>query len=290
MHAPPRKNPVHGSTDASRTLRTAEDASAAQLRISTRHAGRGDANARLGPKRQHGDAPRSGRCPKHAIDSETPAGNGPDRHTRGPRARGCRGESKLLTQSRASTRSSGTRGRRARGVASMACERRVRPPRHRRDAQVGGATQRRQRIRPLRHITCAWGSGDRVHERGGLGYEAGNESAGGIDGTEAAGGGEPTAAAATAADKSAGGLIAVMASLDRDRGRSEAGRPALSPPTLKPWSPRARRKSREPKAPKLAPFCDSDHRQSSKFKLSTCAEHLPSNAVRTASSHGHESR
>ena len=39
-------------------------------------------------------------------------------------------------------------------------------------------------FRPLRHITCAWGSGDRVHERGGLGYEAGNESAGGIDGTD----------------------------------------------------------------------------------------------------------
>ena len=131
------------------------------------------------------------------------------------------------------------------------------------------------RIRPLRHITCAWGSGDRVHERGGLSYEAGNESAGGIDGTEAAGGGEPTAAAATAAERSAGGLIAVMASLDRDRGRSEAGRPALSPPTLRPWSPRARRKSRDPKAPKFAPFCDSDHRQSSRFKLSTCVERGP---------------
>ena len=126
-------------------------------------------------------------------------------------------------------------------------------------------------FRPLRHITCAWGSGDRVHERGGLGYEAGNESAGGIEGTEAAGGGEPTAAAATAADRSAGGLIAVMASLDRDRGRSEAGRPAERPPTLRPWSPRALKKSRDPKAPKFAPFCDSDHRQSSKFKLSTSA-------------------
>mmetsp|Transcript_6237 Transcript_6237/g.17596 ORF Transcript_6237/g.17596 Transcript_6237/m.17596 type:complete len:272 (+) Transcript_6237:193-1008(+) len=62
-----------------------------------------------------------------------------------------------------------------------------------------------------------------------------------------------------------------MASLDRDRGRSEAGRPAERPPTLKPWSPRARRKSREPKAPKFAPFCDSDHRQSSKFSESTSA-------------------
>ena len=126
-------------------------------------------------------------------------------------------------------------------------------------------------FRSLRHITCAWGSGDRVHEGGSLGYEAGNESAGGIDGTEAAGGGEPTAAAATAADKSAGGLIAVMASFDRDLGKSDAGRPAERPPTLRPWSPRALKKSRDPNAPKFAPFCDSDHRQSSKFKESTSA-------------------
>ena len=126
-------------------------------------------------------------------------------------------------------------------------------------------------IRSLRHITCAWGSGDRFHERGGLGYEAGNESAGGIDGTDWAGGGLPTAAAATAADRSAGGLIAVMASFDRDLGKSDAGRPAERPPTLRPWSPRARRKSREPNAPKFAPFCDSDHRQSSRFKESTSA-------------------
>ena len=126
-------------------------------------------------------------------------------------------------------------------------------------------------FRSLRHITCAWGSGDRVHDGGSLGYEAGNESAGGIDGTDAAGGGEPTAAAATAAERSAGGLIAVMASLDRDLGKSDAGRPALRPPTLKPWSPRALKKSRDPNAPKFAPFCDSDHRQSSKFKESTSA-------------------
>ena len=58
-HAPPANHPAHGSKDASRTPRTAEDASAAQLRISTRPAGRGDANARLGPKRPHGDAPQS---------------------------------------------------------------------------------------------------------------------------------------------------------------------------------------------------------------------------------------
>ena len=38
-------------------------------------------------------------------------------------------------------------------------------------------------FRSLRHITCAWGSGDRV-QWGSLGYEAGNESAGGIDGTD----------------------------------------------------------------------------------------------------------
>ena len=62
-----------------------------------------------------------------------------------------------------------------------------------------------------------------------------------------------------------------MASFDRDLGKSDAGRPAERPPTLRPWSPRARRKSREPNAPKFAPFCDSDHRQSSKFKLSTSA-------------------
>ena len=38
-------------------------------------------------------------------------------------------------------------------------------------------------FRSLRHITCAWGSGDRF-QWGSLGYEAGNESAGGIDGTD----------------------------------------------------------------------------------------------------------
>ena len=62
-----------------------------------------------------------------------------------------------------------------------------------------------------------------------------------------------------------------MASFDRDLGKSDAGRPAERPPTLRPWSPRALKKSRDPKAPKFAPFCDSDHRQSSKFKESTSA-------------------
>ena len=68
----------------------------------------------------------------------------------------------------------------------MACERRVRPPRHRRDARKleRALPKEDKEFRPLRHITCAWGSGDRVHERGSLGYEAGNESAGGIDGTD----------------------------------------------------------------------------------------------------------
>ena len=167
MHAPPRKNPVHGSTDASRTLRTAEDASAAQLRISTRHAGRGDANARLGPKRQHGDAPRSGRCPKHAIDSETPAGNGPDRHTRRPRARGCR--VKQATDPEPSVHAEQWHPRPARARSRLDGVRTTRPPPtpSPRRSQVGeSSTQRRQRIRPLRHITCAWGSGDRVHEGG----------------------------------------------------------------------------------------------------------------------------
>ena len=62
-----------------------------------------------------------------------------------------------------------------------------------------------------------------------------------------------------------------MASFERDLGKSDAGRPAERPPTLRPWSPRALKKSRDPNAPKLAPFCDSDHRQSSRFKLSTSA-------------------
>ena len=124
---------------------------------------------------------------------------------------------------------------------------------------------------PFATLRARGGAGTEFHDGGSLGYEAGNESAGGIEGTEAAGGGEPTAAAATAAERSAGGLIAVMASFERDLGKSDAGRPAERPPTLRPWSPRARRKSREPNAPKFAPFCDSDHRQSSKFKESTSA-------------------
>ena len=84
-HARSPKHPVHGSKDASRTPTTAKDASAAQLRISTRPAGRGDANARLGPKRPPGNAfakPSGFLEPR--IDAETPTENTATGTRRGP--------------------------------------------------------------------------------------------------------------------------------------------------------------------------------------------------------------
>ena len=65
QHAPPRKHPVHGSKDASRTPTTSKDASAAQLRISTRHAG-----PRRRERTSRPEAPTWGRPSKRKV-SET---------------------------------------------------------------------------------------------------------------------------------------------------------------------------------------------------------------------------
>ena len=164
MHAPPRKYPVHGSRHASRTPRTAKDASAAQLRIRTR-SGRGDANTRLGPRRPHDDVPKRRAAPqRHTSTPKLP----PETARTGTRAgRGCR--AKQATDPEPSVHAEQWHPRPARARSRLDGVRTTRPPPtpSPRRSQVGErSTQRRQRIRPLRHITCAWGSGDRFCEGG----------------------------------------------------------------------------------------------------------------------------
>ena len=130
-------------------------------------AGRGDAKDTSQTRASHGDASQSRPASQRRVDGETPAGNGPDRHTRRPRARGCR--VKQATDPEPSVHAEQWHPRPARARSRLDGVRTTRPPPtpSPRRSQVGErSTQRRQRIRPLRHITCAWGSGDRVHEGG----------------------------------------------------------------------------------------------------------------------------
>ena len=134
QHAPPRKYPVHGSKDTSRTPTTAKGASAAQLRISARpRAARREHTSRTRAFTRRNTATGTARATvKQATDPE-PSVYAEQWHPRPARAR---------------SRLDGVRTTRPPPTPSP------------RRSQVGGATQRRQRISaPSPHYV-------RVGERG----------------------------------------------------------------------------------------------------------------------------
>ena len=149
QHAPPRKHPVHGSKDASRTPTTSKDASAAQLRISTRHAG-----PRRRERTSRPEAPTWGRPSKRKV-SETR-----HRHRNSRRKRPGQAPARAAAARRVE--------RATEPEPSVYARRFARPRRRALNAsrRPGRDLADKIEFRPLRHITCAWGSGDRVHEGG----------------------------------------------------------------------------------------------------------------------------